>query len=739
MDPPLRSRPGTSDPPGSAAGRLSGPLVDRAVLAVIIGLALVSLVPTAGRVTRSLAGRQVDVELWAAVCVIGCCAWMSVDLARGRPRSRAATLYAWAGLVAMPLTPLLPVDAAGVHPEAYRLASAAVCAHAMLSRSWWLAVLVHVAVGIALREPLVGWPRGAVEAILSGNMLVALRLGTDLLRAAADALDESSRRMWRTHADAARARHRLVERERWRALVHDKVLGAFQVVGRRRDERDDVLAAQLASDALRELSGLAEEAGADLPGRARDLARRLGVTIEIDASGTLSDAEAVEALWSATEAAMTNAALHSGCRHVDVSMHLAPDRVRIRVADRGQGFDVGEVPAGRLGVTHGIRRRMTTIGGAAHIESEPGRGTLVELAWDRPPRDVVVPVLGWGGLRFLPVYVLGVVSTLSYLAIGALQPAWSTRPWLAAAAGLGIIAVTCALAFLPTTRPAVGIAGIVASAALLVVLTADLVDPSADDGRFWFVGALDAAAVALALRWPIWTAPLFVAAMCVAMSVAPTDGGVDPVVLAGPWSGVLAHLVPALGVRLCLDAARRTGMERDARAAREEFVREAALERTAQMTATLRSLERQAVPMLRRIAAGPVVEPGLVAQCVRLERSTRDELLADLILDDRLRAGIDAARSRGVEVELMVDGLTSTAREYRELLVTVLAGAPAGSRVRARYRADASGRVGSVVVVQRGADHGWVAAAEARARTDVRGLDLWVWTDEDSALFALAR
>ena len=67
--------------------------------------------------------------------------------------------------------------------------------------------------------------------------------------------------------------------------------------------------------------------------------------------------------------------------------HSETDRVCVQVEDWGVGFASGEARPGGFGL-EGIRRRAEALGGAATIQSQPGRGTCVsvELPAHQRPR-----------------------------------------------------------------------------------------------------------------------------------------------------------------------------------------------------------------------------------------------------------------------------------------------------------------------------------------------------------------
>jgi two-component system sensor histidine kinase UhpB len=91
----------------------------------------------------------------------------------------------------------------------------------------------------------------------------------------------------------------------------------------------------------------------------------------------LSDEEQL-VIYRVTQESLSNVAQHSGARHVEVELSFVGSTV-LRVRDDGRGF-AGPVPNGRarLGLS-GMRERALLVGGGLSIDSEPGRGTTIEL------------------------------------------------------------------------------------------------------------------------------------------------------------------------------------------------------------------------------------------------------------------------------------------------------------------------------------------------------------------------
>ncbi|MEU6332563.1 MULTISPECIES: GAF domain-containing sensor histidine kinase [unclassified Streptomyces] len=87
-----------------------------------------------------------------------------------------------------------------------------------------------------------------------------------------------------------------------------------------------------------------------------------------------------EALLRVAQEALHNALRHSGAELVEVTLTRNGQGALLRIADDGCGFDPGAVRrAGRhLGLVS-MRDRASGVGGKLTVESEPGKGTTVEM------------------------------------------------------------------------------------------------------------------------------------------------------------------------------------------------------------------------------------------------------------------------------------------------------------------------------------------------------------------------
>jgi signal transduction histidine kinase len=84
-------------------------------------------------------------------------------------------------------------------------------------------------------------------------------------------------------------------------------------------------------------------------------------------------------LYRVAQETLRNIARHSGARKAEVSLTILPDQVRLRIRDSGAGFDLDN-----LGKTRGLglvsmEERVHQVNGTLTIDSNPSKGTRVEV------------------------------------------------------------------------------------------------------------------------------------------------------------------------------------------------------------------------------------------------------------------------------------------------------------------------------------------------------------------------
>ncbi|MCZ4536204.1 ATP-binding protein [Gordonia terrae] len=234
-------------------------------------------------------------------------------------------------------------------------------------------------------------------------VLVATRTGREL--------DETREETYRTAANVAAASAREVEKERFDAIVHDRVIASLLAV--RPGRPDERLAAQAAS-ALDELARVPGPGDADtvtdvevvrrIRLAAADISERFDVEVVGGRNADDQDpgdqdgvevrraepasypVEVLDAVVEAMSESLRNVLRHAGDdAECAVIVQLASDALSMAVVDDGVGFDPESVAVGRLGIAVSIRGRLARLpGGHALVHSRAGRGTTVQIRWERP-------------------------------------------------------------------------------------------------------------------------------------------------------------------------------------------------------------------------------------------------------------------------------------------------------------------------------------------------------------------
>ncbi|GAA1825591.1 ATP-binding protein [Agromyces salentinus] len=189
---------------------------------------------------------------------------------------------------------------------------------------------------------------------------------------------------WRDLADERTKRIREEQRSEIAAHLHDSVLQTLALIQNRAGASSEV--ARIARAQERELRDWLFDgdtpADSDLGTDLRDFAAALEidypVTIDVVVVGESRERASGEVAAAAREA-MLNAARHAG-GEVSVYVESSPETVEVFVRDRGEGFELGDVPGDRLGVRQSIIGRMRRAGGSGEVRRGAGGiGTEVRL------------------------------------------------------------------------------------------------------------------------------------------------------------------------------------------------------------------------------------------------------------------------------------------------------------------------------------------------------------------------
>jgi PAS domain S-box-containing protein len=236
-------------------------------------------------------------------------------------------------------------------------------------------------------------PEGSVSGVLGISMNMTERnRAYELLRSG----DEERRRLL---AKLVRAQEE--ERQRISSDIHDdsvQVLTALalrlELLRRRLDEpaaladlAEAEQTARLAITRLRHLMFELRPPALDRDGLVAALRMHLeqtkhefGVDFSIeDVVGFEPEGEVRALVYRIAQEAFVNAAKHANASHLDVRLWSEQGSIVVRIVDDGRGFDLDEEHGGHLGLVF-MRERAEMAGGSCRIESELGKGTVVEFA-----------------------------------------------------------------------------------------------------------------------------------------------------------------------------------------------------------------------------------------------------------------------------------------------------------------------------------------------------------------------
>lgn len=250
-------------------------------------------------------------------------------------------------------------------------------------RRTWLRSLVGVALVFA---GMLGFLLGSGQLALAGRSLAAtgvILIGLGLIAA------PWIMRLVHELGEERGERIRSQERAEVAAHVHDSVLHTLTLIQRNAEDPFEVQ--RLARAQERELRTWLyqpkSDAGAMLAAAVEKTAAEVeeahGLPIEAVCVGDCPLDDRLGAALQAAREAMVNAAKYSGAPSVSVFAEVEPEQVTIFVRDRGNGFDMSDIPEDRMGVRQSIVGRMERNGGSARIRTAPGDGTEVELVVKR--------------------------------------------------------------------------------------------------------------------------------------------------------------------------------------------------------------------------------------------------------------------------------------------------------------------------------------------------------------------
>jgi hypothetical protein len=554
-------------------------------------------------------------------------------------------------------------------PEAIVLV--AVATLAIQLRPLWSApaTLVIVAAYAWGSAQVVGWSHlGRVDDLYylctAWSAATAVRI---MLSRIAAAVDRARRE--RQAAEIARnvsAARRNYDRERL-ALLHDTAAATLLMVG----QDADVAPARLAAQARRDLEAL-EQRPWSSPAVLIDIVDALRAqTAHLDTPVRFTGHAAVRlrgdlagAIVSAAREVINNVDRHAHANLITIDVQ--PNGVSI--SDDGIGFTPGAAAVGH-GIRASVVARMSRAGGAGSVRSAPAEGTVAELSWPaaRPMESSVDAATDAdhqiGRVRALFTLVLtgyGIVSL-----VASVPPVTAYHQHAGTQVGLAVLTGLCALSAVPAAlwgerRPAWAAVVVLAVIALLQPALLGTEDPAL--GVNWGLTAVGFCLVPLLLGWPTKPAAATVCAYWLApAAVALIRDPTWPMVTFLGFS-IAGALILQLFATLFSPWAFHSAQ--DARAEHDSLVQVLSAE---QIAAAIQAdyvkhyadIMTTVAPLLRSLVAGEPITAEVRRQARAESRRLRnlfDKLRADHPLLFEIRAVIEAAEDRGVDVSLDFDG-----------------------------------------------------------------------------------
>ncbi|MFD3430957.1 sensor histidine kinase [Nocardia fluminea] len=511
------------------------------------------------------------------------------------------------------------------------------------------------------RNPTANFAFGLEMVYSFGFSLVFVAMVLEGLRTAR-MLDRTRIATLDQEAVTAAAETRAAQRRIHDTVVHDWVIATLLAAvklphsERTRAEARSTLAKM---DAMPLVSSDAAVTADDMITSLRRAIAEIAPEIEVEvvsaSKGSAFDADAVRAAAVGAAEAARNSLRHGGTGvRCTVNIVVGTHDFQVAVADDGHGFDTSGTAPDRFGIRGSVGQLDHIDGGVVAVESAPGAGTRVRLAWRKPV------VTARPGIR----QFIGIQTRTAILVAGIYLVGIAALALMSTHAALGMPTATALLIYgamagwfvMAPGDPAsrwvrIGVAFGPAATALALWGSASLHTPE----QLWPASATAAIYALLILRGrPAagWCGQVGVVAVCTAWAA---NRGIDAVPLVLSRLADFAPLVGATAFARIVRPRLHIIVELRAESVRLARREAAARAATTERLHRLQSFDLIARPLLTDIAHSAVLSEATRWECGLLEARLRDELRGGILSTPTLAQAIDLARRRGVEVLLYDD------------------------------------------------------------------------------------
>lgn len=532
--------------------------------------------------------------------------------------------------------------AMGLAPIAMGVRRAAAYSAVLLGGVQW----VHL---YTTQSAVEAWLQTCVYAGYGALFLVVIAIAENVLAEAETAAQSSAQ----AGEVVALQSQESASRDWWNGLIHDKILGALRLGAIATTPEIAGHSGGLAREALAAIEQQRVKFRDDIVGELQATARELGLQLVTRVTGVRSPLVVGEAALEALSEALVNVRRHAGTERVMLIGDIDDYVVDLSIIDEGVGFEPSAIPVDRLGLRRSVQGRMTAVGGRATISSHVGHGTAVRVSWSAG--SSAAPRERWPALMFRPLLAVFAAHWALHLILALRLPDIRDEWYVLAASALVLSAATILCWYTQASKRwlyGLAIVGLVTEG--LLMMHAHLTHEA--DYHLWFGGYLMPLCLSLALRGARFAGYLCgLGSLAVALVIVSTRDPDALVATAGVMSvPAMFSLIGHFFYVALSETSDRAEVYARARATLD-LERRILTQRRLVRDERLRELRDRVVPLLRELAHEPEPHPHRRERCERVERLTRDLLVARPLLTAETRMALERARQRGAKVTLVAE------------------------------------------------------------------------------------